>query len=363
VEKAPSLLRELAHELRDALSPIRSALDLMRLRGFEPQASQKLGESMERGLERALVTLDAFVLAEQYAAGTVTLECAPVLVRELLARVQDAMAPALRARCVFAQSDPDLQVSADAPRSQLALMSMLENVARIAAVQTPIGVHAVGGPERVGVQVRFTPDARAGERPDVFESYHLHGSSRTALATAGHILKLQRGDLIRQSGPEGSSWVALFRVATAQAAAATEHSATITAVPADSAGLPPDTHRHGRHVLLVDDSGEVRRTYREALVALGYTVTEAEGADAALRATSTALPDIALIDIHLPGMNGYQLARRLRARAGTAVFLVMLSGMTLDEITLRESQAAGFDRCFDKAAGPKALHQLLSGLP
>jgi DNA-binding response OmpR family regulator len=68
---------------------------------------------------------------------------------------------------------------------------------------------------------------------------------------------------------------------------------------------------------------------------------------------------VALIDIHLPGMNGYRLAQALKARARSGVRLVMLSGMTLDDTTLRLSRTAGFDDCIDKAAGPKALHALL----
>lgn len=57
----------------------------------------------------------------------------------------------------------------------------------------------------------------------------------------------------------------------------------------------------------------------------------------------------------MPGMNGYRLAQSLRARSRVAVRLVMLSGMTLDDTTVRLSLSAGFDDCIDKAAGPKAL--------
>lgn len=362
MEKTPSLLRELAHELRDALSPVRSALDLMRLRGFDPQASLPLGERIERGVQAALATLDAFVLAEQYAAGTVTPECGPVLMGELLSRVQEALAPALRTRCVFAAPHPALQVIADAAPSQLALMSMLENAARIAAPQTPLNVDIQGGPDRTAIHVRFTPDARVGDRAEIFDSYRVHGGSRTALPTARHILKLQHGDLLQESAAGLTSWVAIFRSASGEAASAAQPGVASTGATGER-GAARDTAVRGRHVLLVDDSNEVRRAYREALVALGYAVTEAEDAEAALRAVADVLPEVALIDIHMPGMNGYQLARRLKARAGNTMSLVMLSGMTLDEITLRESKAAGFDRCFDKAAGPKALDELLAGLP
>jgi DNA-binding response OmpR family regulator len=112
-------------------------------------------------------------------------------------------------------------------------------------------------------------------------------------------------------------------------------------------------------ILIVEDSTEVRVIYREALAALGYMVTEAGNAEEALRTTVNAVPDVALIDIHLPGMNGYRLAQALKAQARSGVRLVMLSGMTLDDTTLRLSRTAGFDDCIDKAAGPKALHALL----
>ena len=68
-----SLLRELAHELRDALSPIRPALDLLRLRNFDAEASKSTAQRVERGLERALATIDAFVIAEQCENGTAAL--------------------------------------------------------------------------------------------------------------------------------------------------------------------------------------------------------------------------------------------------------------------------------------------------
>ncbi|TLZ45914.1 MAG: response regulator, partial [Gammaproteobacteria bacterium] len=116
-------------------------------------------------------------------------------------------------------------------------------------------------------------------------------------------------------------------------------------------------------ILIVEDSTEVRVIYREALAALGYTVSEAGNAEEALRTTVEAAPDVALIDIHLPGMNGYRLAQALKARASPNMRLVMLSGMTLDDTTLRLSRDAGFDDCIDKAAGPKALHALLQQAP
>src|SRR5690349_10644103 len=82
--KAPSLLRELAHELRDALSPVRSALDLVRLRGFGPEAGNALAPRIEQGLDRALAVLDTFLLAEQCESGALELTVVPVSLARLL---------------------------------------------------------------------------------------------------------------------------------------------------------------------------------------------------------------------------------------------------------------------------------------
>ena len=125
---------------------------------------------------------------------------------------------------------------------------------------------------------------------------------------------------------------------------------------------PPDplSTTAGETILIVDDSREVRRAYREALLALGYRVVEAADAEQALGTLDADIPDVALIDIHLPRMNGYRLAQAIRARVGAAIHLVMLSGMALDAVTRQLAREAGFDDCLDKMAGPIALRLLLA---
>lgn len=201
--------RRLAHQLRDALSPLASSVDLARLRGFDAEASRLLAEKAERGLRRALAILDAFVLAER--------------------------APAERR---------------EAPPPTLA---------------------------------QPQPAAAAG---------------------AGFV----------------------------------------------------------NRILIVDDSVEVRRSYREALAALGYSVMEAADAEQALSAVEGDPPDVALIDIHLPRVNGYHVAQTIRKRSGAAIHLVMLSGMTLDAATRELAREAGFDDCLDKMAGPLTLSQMIQSL-
>jgi len=179
-----------------------------------------------------------------------------------------------------------------------------------------------------------------------------------ALGTARRLMALQRGAL--EGGVDAKSGCVEFvmtmpRSATAPSAAPSSEQQRLGgggSVARDSA-VP-------QRILLVDDNHAVRSIYREALEELGYDVTLAANGEDALRAVEGSLPEVALIDVHLPTLNGYQLARALRARhPSSGIKLVLLSGMTLDDDMIRLSKNAGFDHCIDKSAGPKAIDALL----
>jgi CheY-like chemotaxis protein len=365
MDKRPSLLRDLAHELRDALSPVKSATDLMRLREFDADVSRTMVQRIERGLEAAIAAIDAFVMAEVYDSDEAALPGAAVPLAELLQLTQRAVTPALRERCRFDERGAQVAVRADADRSVQVLTAMLEHAAVATAGQVPIEVQACGDGTSPALRVIFAAEL-SGNEASWFADYRARGGgSRMALRTARRIMTLQGGDLVLERAGAPGQWQLVARFAPAGGAAAQRHAApSARAASAAAPRTPAADDRAGVHVVIVDDNADVRRAYREGLGILGYRVTEAADAEAALRATADAAPAVVLIDIHLPGMNGYQLAQALKARAGGAALrLVMLSGMTLDETTRRVSQGAGFDQCFDKAQGPKALHALLRNPP
>jgi CheY-like chemotaxis protein len=365
MDKRPSLLRDLAHELRDALSPVKSATDLMRLREFDADVSRTMVQRIERGLEAALAAIDAFVMAEVYDSDDAALPGAAVPLAELLQLTQRAVTPVLRERCRFDERGAQVAVRADADRSVQVLTAMLEHAAVATAGQVPIEVQACGDGTSPALRVIFAAEL-SGNEASWFADYRARGGgSRMALRTARRIMTLQGGDLVLERAAAPGQWQLVARFAPAGGAAAQRHAApSARAASAAAPRTPAADDGAGMHVVIVDDNADVRRAYREGLGILGYRVTEAADAEAALRATADAAPAVVLIDIHLPGMNGYQLAQALKARAGGAALrLVMLSGMTLDETTRRVSQGAGFDQCFDKAQGPKALHALLRNPP
>jgi CheY-like chemotaxis protein len=392
--KPPSLLRELAHELRDALSPVRAALDLMRVRAFAPEVSRAMAPRIEQGLDRALAILDVFVLAEQCESGAAELSPRPMPLARLLELALEEIAAPRRARCRVQRPVADIDVMADVGRAVQVLTAMLQHALAAGASNEPVEVHTVSSSEAAEVRLAFAPAQPPGD--DWFESYRVpSGVGVTPLRTARCLMRLQQGSLTLRALPSARAELvagflrpaAAAATAAATAGAAGAAAAVAAGTAADRAHPAPRGDRGsaagaaagmitevpagvaagrgaaaGTRLLMVEDNTEVRRAYREALAAMGYEVSEARNAEEALSAVATLRPAVALIDINLPDLNGYRLAQRLRATAAEGIRLVMMSGVTLDEVTLQLSRQAGFDQCFDKAAGPKALHALLTRL-
>jgi CheY-like chemotaxis protein len=353
-DSSRSLMREVAHELRDALSPLASSADLARLRNFDPEASRLLAQKVERGLRRALAILDAFVLAEQSDSGTLPLQLRPVRLEEILQRARDTLGAG--ERYAFAAVEAGTMVRADPTRSPQVLAAVLQHAAAVAARERVVEVRTAGTAAQAEIRVRGWIDPGNMPGDEWFTSYR-GGDGRMALRTARQIMRLQGGGLERVKGNEDSfELIVQFAVEGVR----TEAQRSPSPQPQRAEPAPRAAQRTGGgRILIVEDSPEVRRAYREALVALGYVVLEAADAEQALGALEGARPDVALIDIHLPRMNGYRLAQAIRARAGDAIYLVMLSGMALDAVTRGLAIEAGFDDCLDKMAGPIALRELL----
>jgi CheY-like chemotaxis protein len=369
-ERSPSLIRELAHELRDALSPLASSVDLARLRNFDAEVSRLLADKVQRGLRRTLAILDSFMLAEQSEHATLSLQLQPLPLEEIVQGARTTVGEG--ERFSFLPVDKTITVRADRGHSARILAAVLQHAAALASVDRPVEVRTQVDAMRPQVRVHLHIEPDNVPRGDWFASYR-GGDGRMALRTARQIMRLQGGTLALTNDTAGEFELIL------QFAGGTELEAEGDCAPPSLPSEPADRSRAaasgnsitetagrstahsaaGERVLIVDDNVEVRRAYREALVALGYTVQEAADAEQALRALESGRPDVALIDIHLPRMNGYRLAQAIRARAGAEIYLVMLSGMALDAVTRGLAREAGFDDSLDKMAGPIALRELL----
>jgi CheY-like chemotaxis protein len=356
-ESGSSLLRQLAHEMRDALSPLASSADLARLRNFDSEASRLLVEKVERGLRRALAVLDTFVLAEQCENGSLQLTIGRITLAEIVQSARETLAEPERARYRFVAGDAGLAVQADRSRSAEALVAVLRQLTAQGApdclVEVSFGTDAAQS--WIRVRGRMAPHSTP---PDEWFASWRGAADRVPVRTARCLMRLQHGDLELRSDTGGDCELLMSFAGEAGPAEGMGREQP-AGKPAERAPPGPSAGEVGGSILIVDDSREVRRAYREALVALGYRVAEAADAEQALRALDEQTPDVALIDIHLPRMNGYRLAQAIRTRAGAAIYLVMLSGMALDAVSRQLAREAGFDDCLDKMAGPVALRELL----
>ena len=117
-----------------------------------------------------------------------------------------------------------------------------------------------------------------------------------------------------------------------------------------------------RHILIIEDNDDTRQMLHEALAFSGHDVREARDGTTGLALAAQAPPDVALIDIGLPGMDGYEVARRLRAApGGRRVGLIAITGYGQAE-DQRRAYEAGFDAHLTKPVAPERLRQVMAGL-
>ena len=347
------------------MSPARATLDLLLRREAGNEAVQPALRTMDRSIATALSTIDRFVEAQRILDGTIKLQIVSIALNEILRRAQSLAEPTLAGRgqrVEVAVVDSDVAVVGDAARLPQVVAQLIENAGVLAPDGAAIDVRVLSSGERIDVVVREpVPREQGFDAAEALESLrapsHTHG---LALAAARELMRLQRGALdARVDSDTGrAEWIVTMPSASLSDG---EKASFESASPAlDHAPVGARGNTAPQRILLVDDNQTVRNVYREALEELGYDVTLAANGEDALHAVEGSVPEVALIDVHLPTLNGYQLARALRARhPSSGIKLVLLSGMTLDDDMIRLSKSAGFDHCIDKSAGPKAIDALL----
>ncbi|HEY3179965.1 MAG TPA: hybrid sensor histidine kinase/response regulator [Casimicrobiaceae bacterium] len=368
MDPQPSLPGAFAHELRNALSPARAALELLQRREAANESLQPALRTMEKSIAATLQAIDRFVDAVRIFDGSVKLDIGPHHLGSIVERACELARAMLAERGHRVELNPgsnDAFVNGDSARLPQVLAQLIENASLNAPDGGTIDVSARADEHTVALVVRH-PSPRLDDFDPARALESLRIPARTqgiALATARRLMELQGGALTARV--DGASGRAEFVMSLMRAPAGsdTTYSQEPQRSNAWARAHTANTNHSGRmpqRILLVDDNQAVRDIYREALEELGYNVTLAANGEEALHVVEHAVPEVALIDVHLPTLNGYQLARALRARhPSSGIKLVLLSGMTLDDDMVRLSKNAGFDHCVDKGAGPKAIDALL----
>nr|WP_314542958.1 ATP-binding protein [uncultured Massilia sp.] len=339
-------LAVLGHELRNPLSPIVASLDLMDMRD-EP-AGRRERTIMRRQVSHLKRLVDDLLDVSRIVSGKLQVDLRPLDLAELARQT----VAALPDQAVALQAPAALWVEGDESRLAQVLNNLLSNAARFGSSATRVTLDAVDGSARLRVE-----DNGVGMEADllarVFEPFYQApqplarhtGGLGLGLAIVRRIVELHGGSVCaRSAGPgRGSCFEVVLPLAAAPAMPAA----------ADSA---PESRR--LRVLLVDDNEDAAATGAALLAQLGHEVRTAHTAGQALAAAREFHPEVAILDIGLPDMDGYGLAAILRRTGAPGLRLVALTGYG-QKTDVERAHAAGFDLHLTKPAGLGDLQRAL----
>jgi len=354
-------LAVLGHELRNPLAPLRAGIELMKEAEQRPELLRSLREMMERQLAHLIHLVDDLLDLARVTRGDIDLERAPLDLRAVIRSAVELGMPLInerRHRLEVSAGDVPLPVEGDFQRLTQVLGNLLSNAAKY--TETGGTIRITAGIEKDRAVVRVKDDGYGiplNRLEDVFEMFSQVPEHRARTGGGGIGIGLA---LCRQlvTLHNGSIW--------AESAGLGRGSVFIVQLPLASRGPqanePRETTptRTSRRVLVVDDNRDAAASLRLVLELDGHEVEAAYGAAEALRAVDVFRPDVVLLDIGLPQMDGYEVARRIRARPdGGAIRLFALTGWAQEE-DKRKAFEAGFDQHLTKPVDSAVLRQLIA---
>lgn len=362
-------LAMLAHELRNPLAPIFNAIQLMRKK---PLADPQLVWSRDviaRQLGHLTRLVDDLLDVSRITRGKINLTREPVEIGTLVARAVETVQPLLTERghqlTVEVQSEP-IRVYGDALRLIQALGNVLANAAKYTERAGQITLSAQQAGESVEIRVRDTgigiPGALLPRIFDMFtqlksESGRSQSGLGIGLALVRKLVEMHGGTVTAFS--EGVGLGSEFLIALPLVVSETAR------IPVD---LPEGVDVEGaaqvrRRILVADDNSDALESLATLLELGGHEVFSASNGALALESAERHLPDVALLDIGMPKLDGYEVARRIRAQPwGHRITLVALTGWGQDSDRQRSGEA-GFDSHLVKPLDLDKLTELLGRLP
>ena len=337
-------LAMLGHELRNPLAPILTAIEIMKMRPDNGATRER--DVIERQVNHLVMLVNDLLDVSRIAQGKVELHRRPVGLGAIVAKAVEACGPIIEERRhqLVIDLEPGLTIDADEARLGQVISNLLTNAAKYTNREGRIEVTAarVGG--EVVVRVR---DNGMGIAPELlstlFDSFvqskrtieRSEGGLGLGLSIVRNLVALHGGTIgVHSEGiGRGSEFVLRLPASDLPAHPGRELTGRIP-IPA----VP-----EGRRILIVDDNVDAAEMLAEVLSSLGHQTRVAFDGAAGLDAAAGFAPDIAFLDIGLPAMDGYELARKMRAELHIPELrLVALTGYG-QESDRQRSKAAGFD--------------------
>ncbi len=358
-------LAMLAHELRNPLAPIRNSVQVLQLVGAQEPNVKWAGEVIGRQVKHLSRLVDDLLDISRITRGKVTLAREPIEVAAIVSMAIEAIRPLIDERRheleVSLPSEP-LRVKGDLTRLTQVLSNLLNNAAKFMEPGGKVWLRAGRKGDEAVIEVKDAGVGIAGDvLPYVFDLFkqgdrsldRSQGGLGIGLTLARRLVEMHGGTIVAAS--EGVGKGSRFEVR----------------LP-----LLPDKPRGGRggverlekkavtprRLLVVDDNRDAAAALTRLLEVMGHQVAIAHDGQKALEACEEFLPEVVFLDIGLPEMDGYEVARCIRGRlSGAAVVLVAVTGYGQDE-DRRRSLEAGFTSHLVKPVDLMAIKDLLSSL-
>lgn len=335
-------LAMLGHELRNPLAPISTALHLMGMRApdqFEPERNV-----IERQVEHLRLLVDDLLDISRITRGKVELNYEHTRICDVVVKAIETTSPLLEQRQhrLVVDVPESLAVVGDAMRLGQVVTNLVSNAAKYTDKGGEITVQATRKGDDVLLSVRDDGiGMRAEMLPIIFDMFvqapqsseRKSGGLGLGLAIVRTLVAMHKGTVAARSAGlgRGSEFIVTLPAAPADS---TQHAYTKKATPQRLAARP-------KRVLVVDDNEDAASLLSELLTLNGYHVSTAFDGPSALEAAEVLEPEVAVLDIGLPVMDGYELAQRLRARHQSLRLLIALTGYGQPSDRER-SAAAGF---------------------
>ena len=353
-----NFLAMLAHELRNPLGVIVNGIGVLERMQLAGDEAARIRALLRRQATHLARLLDDLLDVARISRGKITLRREAVDLRavvDLAVESERHRIDAKRQRLRIALPPAPVIVDGDPARLQQVVSNLLNNATKYTGAGGEIAIELTADAWEARLAVR---DRGAGIPRDQLDSiFDLFFQLDAPLArsegglgiglTLVHRLVEQHGGVVRASSPglgRGSTFVVTLPLAA-------EAPAAVTAAP--PAALEP------RHILLIEDNDDARDALRVGLELTGHRVTVAADGTSGIEQALALEPDVAVIDVGLPGVDGYGVARRLRERLGRGIVLVALTGYSQPE-DRQHALEAGFDIHLPKPAGVDDLADALS---
>jgi len=352
----------LAHELRNPLASILTSMELLRLLGSQDARIHQIRDIIERQVKQMVRLVDDLLDLTRIARGKLELRRTLFAVSQAVTQAVQMVKPLLETQehqlAVELPAEP-IQLEADETRIVQVLVNLLNNAAKYTERGGRITVSAA---REGGAAVLRVRDNGVGIEAEmlgaIFDRFtqidrsldHSQGGLGIGLALVRQLVELHGGRVSAHSEGPGKGSEFVVRLPVAKQAAAP--------LPSSAAAAPAATPCR---ILLIEDNIDVSETLSLLLRTLGHQIEAAATGPEGIARALASRPQVVLIDLGLPELDGFEVARQIRAALGQAVLLVALSGYTQEE-DRRRAYEAGFNAHLPKPVELEELNRVLGGV-